>query len=110
MAEATMSETDKKIVMKDHDLLIQLTTQMGDLIRRFDESNRIAAEQSKNIAVEMKGISLEQVRVSTEIKNLQNDHNDLERRMDSIETKSRNMDIISYILAAGAGFLAWFRQ
>lgn len=73
MGEVTLSDTKEKMIMQDHDILIQLTTQMGELIRRIDASNQINQEQTKTFAVEMRGVSMEQVRVSSELKSLRED-------------------------------------
>ena len=95
MGDTALGDTKEKMIMKDHDILIQLTTQMSDLIRRFDDFNRLQTEQARNFAVEMKGISMEQVRVSTEIKSVQVELGQLDKRIDRLEGKSNIWDVVN---------------
>jgi hypothetical protein len=113
MPDANLTDTDKRIVMKDHDILIQVTTQLSELIRRFDESIRIEQERNTNFTVEMKGVSLEQVRASTQIASLSADFEE-HKRMDADwkarwEMKSNWITGATAIGVIVAGVIAWFK-
>lgn len=112
MPDTNLTDTDKKIVMKDHDILIQLTTQMSELLRRYDDNIRVEQERNQNFAVEMKGVSLEQVRVSTELKSLRKDLNEHKQAQTAWQTrweqKSNVWDVLNslgILISAAIGYL-----
>ena len=109
MPDTTSGDTKEKMMIKDHDVLVALFTKVDDFTRRYDEDKRADAETSKNLAVELRSISLEQVRNATEIANIKKDNEARDRRQDRLETKSVNMDVIGYVLAAIAAVIAWFK-
>lgn len=102
-----LTDTDKKVFVRDHDILIQLTTQMGELIRRFDDNLRYQQDQDKSYAIEMKGVAVEQARVSSSVDSLQKDMGALENRMSRLESKSNFWDVINsfgVIVSAAIGY------
>lgn len=112
MPETTLSDTKEKIVMKDHDLLIRLDTQVGEILRRLDDSIRAEQDTSKSFAVEIKALSVEQARVSTDLKAAQIDMNefkvDVGKRLERLETKSNMWDTINsfgVLIASYIGYI-----
>jgi len=109
MSEKSLTDTNEKIVYKDHDILIAVHTLQQESLRRADEDRRASVERGNQITLELRAIAVEQARISTEVTNFKNDHTDLTKRLDNLEAKSTRMDIISYILASLAGVIAWFK-
>src|SRR5688572_8778683 len=103
------TDTQDKIIMKDHDILIATYTLQQESLRRQDEDRRAAVERGNTIQIELRTISVEQARISTEVTNFKQDYTQMDRRFDNLESKSMRMDLISYILAAVAGLIAWFK-
>src|SRR6266487_2154929 len=102
------TDTQEKIVYKDHDILIALHTNMEGLIKRHDDDGRAAADRNQQIALELKTISVEQARISTEITNFKQDKAELERRMERLEAKSNIWDLVNsfgVLVSAGIGFI-----
>lgn len=95
MPDANLTDTDKRIVMKDHDILIQLTTQMAELIRRFDENVRYQMEQDKSYALEMKSVAVEQARVTSDLKSVHDEQAQMSRRIEKLENKSNIWDLVN---------------
>lgn len=108
---SNLSDTQEKIQvnMKDHDVLIAVFTMQQEMSRRMDEDRRAAQERGLTLAGEMKAIAIEQARIATEITNFKSNAQEMDKRIDNLERKSQNMDIISYALAAIAGLIAWFK-
>jgi hypothetical protein len=107
MPETTLTDTKDKMIMKDHDLLIQLTTQMADLIRRFEESNKIMMQY----AADMKAVSVEQVRVDGRLKALEDDFTEYKeatiRWQSKWESKSNVWDVLNslgLLVSAAVGY------
>lgn len=114
-------DTNEKILIRDHDILISVHTLLQESIRRQDEDRRAAQENRQQMALEMKAIAIEQARISTEFSNVKQDQDDfeelIEKKLDGIgsrisvlESKTIRMDIASYVIAAIAGLIAWFKQ
>src|SRR6266511_5510940 len=104
------TDTQEKIVYKDHDILISTHTLLQDSLRRQDEDRGSAQENRQLIFLELKTIAVEQARISTEIANSKNDNAEMSKRMDGLESKSIRMDLIAYVGMTIAGVIAWFKH
>jgi len=109
MSEKPLTDTNEKIVYKDHDILIAVHTLQQESLRRADEDRRASVDRGNQITLELRSIAVEQARISTEVINFKQDHSELNKRLDNLEAKSVRMDIVSYILASIAGVIAWFK-
>lgn len=107
MADTT--STQEKIVYKDHDILISVHTMQQEMLRRMDEDRRDAQSHRSEMSTEMKTIAIEQTRIATEFTSVKDDQSDLAHRVEKLENKSVQMDIISYVLGTVAGLIAWFK-
>lgn len=108
-ATKQLTDTNEKILMKDHDILIALHTQNGEMIRRMDNLTSQLAENQKSTYAEFKDIAVSQAGVIRDIGALQKDVNEMDSRIDALETKNIRMDLIAYVLASIAGVVAWFK-
>jgi hypothetical protein len=106
---AELTDTNEKILMKDHDILIALHTQNAELIRRVDLLSTQLSDSQKANYSEFKIVAISQTKLESNIEALFGKAREQDQRMDAMEGKSRNMDIISYILATVAALVAWFK-
>jgi hypothetical protein len=104
-----MSDTDKKIILRDHDILIAVHTLLGEMTRRLDDYINTSRDERERAAVEMKELSIHQARLESTNEGLHASYGALSGRMGKLEDKSVKMDLIGYALAAIAGLLAWFK-
>lgn len=110
MAGSNLSDTNEKIVMKDHDILIAVHTLQTELIRRFDEyikSNDARHQQNEK---EMGQIAKAQIRLDGDIINIKGMISNLDERIDKQEIKSFRMDAAGYVAVIIAGAIAWFKS
>ena len=90
-----LTDTDKRVLVKDHDILIAVYTQLADMSRRFDENVRYQQENSQTLATELKGLAVEQARVSTQLKSVEVEQEQIGKRMDRMESKSNVWDVVN---------------
>jgi hypothetical protein len=106
---ATTNDTQEKINMKDHDILVSTHTLMGELMRRFEgyiDTNNTRIMQNER---EISEIARNQVRLDSENMSLKGMINALDERLDETEKKWKVGDLM---VAAGtlvAGLIAWFK-
>jgi hypothetical protein len=106
----SLSDTNEKINMKDHDILVSTHTLMGELMRRFEgyiETNNARIIQTER---EMSEIAKNQIRLDSENVSIKGMVSALDERMDKLEVKSVRMDLIAYVGAVIAGLVAWLRN
>ena len=106
----SMTDTDRKIILKDHDVLIAVYTLQQEMNRRFDEymkdnNARLAATDK-----EVGDMGRTLIRVDSDLAQIKGMYNNLDERMDRIESKSIWMNVGGYIGVIVAGVIAWFKS
>lgn len=107
---AGVTDTQEKIIMKDHDILIAVYTLQTDMIRRFDDYIKTNNERIDKTNQELGAVSREQIRVSGDITSIKGTISNLDERIDKLEAKNMWMIVASYIGAIVAGTIAWFKS
>jgi hypothetical protein len=108
MPSTNLSDTDQKITMKDHDILIATYTLQQENLRRQDDDRRAAVERGQQISLELRTISIEQARITTEFKNLQDDNLTLLKRVERLESKSNVWDAVNSLGIVVSGAIGYF--
>lgn len=103
------TDTDKRIITKDHDILIAVYTLQTDMMRRLDEYMKTNNERIDKTNQELGAVSREQIRVSGDITNIKGNINSLDERIDRLEAKNLWMTGASYVGVIVAGAIAWFK-
>lgn len=109
MAENGLSDTNEKILMKDHDILIALHTQNSELIRRVDLLSAQLQDNQKSTYSEFKAVAVSQAKLEGDVLALQNDMLEASKRMDKMDLHWKRGDIAILIGTIIAGVIAWFR-
>src|SRR3989304_8664166 len=89
-----VSDTNEKILMKDHDVLIALYTQTGELIRRVDLLSTQLLESQTNTFKEFKEVAVSQAKMEGSVEALQHQLEDANNRMDKMDARWKIGDII----------------
>lgn len=103
------ADTNEKILMKDHDILIALHTQNQELIRRVDSlSLQINSTQESNYR-EFRTVAVNQAKLDGDVKALQTKNEEQDARMEKMDTRWKIGDIIIAIGTITTFFVAWFK-
>ena len=112
----TASDTNEKILMKDHDVLIALYTNVGNLMGQVTAlSAKLDENQGKNYT-EFKAIAIAQTKmegdiaaIKGEIKDVRDELSGTNTEVGELRKKALGMDVISYFVAGMAALFAWFK-
>jgi hypothetical protein len=97
-----LTNTDKKIIYSDHDLLVRLTTLVENDLKRQEEFRTEYRTENKDIVQRLTALEVNQATNITQIKANQGDIADLQKKSD------RN-DVLNALGTVIAGaFAAWF--
>lgn len=97
----SLTDTDKKIMRNDHDILIAVHTLLTETRTDFRAYMQSTNEKHEKAAVEMKALSIEQVRVNGELSAMKDD-------MKELKSKSTFLDAISIAFTAIVGTIMYF--
>ena len=109
MAEGKTEDTNEKILMRDHDILIALHTQNQELIRRVDSLSGQLSDNQKNNYLEFKAVAVSQTKLEGDVESLQKKNDEQDKRMDTMDTRWKVGDIAVGIGTILALVLAWFK-
>ena len=109
MADGKQDDTNEKILMKDHDILIALHTQNQELIRRVDSLSIQLSDNQKNNYLEFKAVAVSQTKLEGDVEAIQKKDIEQDKRMDTMDTRWKVGDIAVGIGTVLALILAWFK-
>lgn len=110
MPTDTLTDTDRKIIMKDHDVLIAVYTLQQEMNRRFDAYIQSNDERLTNQSREIGEMSRTLIRVDGDIAQMKGMYSNLDERIDKLESKNLWMTAAAYIGVIIAGVIAWFKS
>jgi hypothetical protein len=110
MMAGNTTDTQDKIIMKDHDILIAVHTLQTEMMRRWDEYAKTNDARHEQTSRELGEISRTQIKVDGDITSVKGMFNTLDERVDKLESKNLWMTIASYIGIIIAGVIAWFKS
>lgn len=103
-----MSDTDKKIIMKDHDILVALYALFQQMSQRFDEYTKSNDAILSSMRGELKAVSDNEIRLDGRMKALEQSQCDLQGHVDKLQAKNGWLDAAGIIGVIIAGVIAWF--
>jgi hypothetical protein len=120
MATDNEPSTNDRIVMKDHDILISLHTQVGTLIGQVQNLTTQVQGGQQATYNEFRNMAVSQAKLEGKISEIESKLDArivaaderidaLDDRIDSLDGKSVKMDIISYVAASVAAVIALFK-
>ena len=109
MAEGKQDDTNEKILMKDHDILIALHTQNQEAMRKLDSLSMQLSESQKNNYIEFKAVAVSQTKLEGDIEAIQKKDTEQDKRMDTMDTRWKVGDVAVGIGTVLALILAWFK-
>lgn len=96
-----LTDTDKKIMRNDHDILIAVHTLLTETRTDFRAYMESTNKKHADAAVEMRTLSIEQVRVNGELSAMKDD-------LKELKSKSSFLDAISIAFTAIVGTVMYF--
>lgn len=109
MPNDTLTDTDRKIIMKDHDVLIAVYTLQQEMNRRFDSYIQSNDERLSVQSKEVSEIGRTLIRLDGDIAQIKGMFSNLDERIDKLENKNLWMTVGAYVGVIVAGVIAWFK-
>jgi hypothetical protein len=109
MPNDILTDTDRKIIMKDHDVLIAVYTLQQEMNRRFDEYMKSNDARLVVQDKEMSEMGRTLIRIDGDITSIKGMFSNLDERIDKLEGKNLWMTVGAYIGVIVAGVIAWFK-
>jgi hypothetical protein len=109
MPNDTLTDTDKKIIMKDHDVLIAVYTLQQEMNRRFDEYMKANDARLVLQDKEVSEMGRTLIRIDGDIATIKGMFSNLDERIDKLESKNLWMTAAAYIGVIVAAVIAWFK-
>lgn len=109
MAGDNTGDTNEKILMKDHDILIALHTQVATLIGKVEGLSSQLQSNQVTTFKEFKDVAITQTELKGEVRALEGDLKEAHTRMDKMDTRWKLGDIAIAIGTIVAVVIAWFK-
>ena len=104
-----LTDTDRKIIMKDHDVLIAVYTLQQEMIRQLSEYIKSNDERHRTTEKEVSEMSRTIIRLDGDITSVKEMFHSIDERVDKLESKNLWMTVGAYIGVIVAGVIAWFK-
>ena len=109
MPNDVLTDTDRKIIMKDHDVLIAVYTLQQEMNRRFDAYIESNDKRLASYSQEIGEMGRTLIRLDGDITQVKGMFSNLDERIDKLESKDLWMTAAAYIGVIVAGVIAWFK-
>lgn len=109
MPNDVLTDTDRKIIMKDHDVLIAVYTLQQEMNRRFDAYIESNDKRLASYSQEIGEMGRTLIRLDGDITQVKGMFSNLDERIDKLESKNLWMTAAAYIGVIVAGVIAWFK-
>jgi len=109
MPNDVLTDTDRKIIMKDHDVLIAVYTLQQEMNRRFDAYIESNDKRLASYSQEIGEMGRTLIRLDGDISQVKGMFSNLDERIDKLESKNLWMTAAAYIGVIVAGVIAWFK-
>ena len=110
MPNDVLTDTDRKIIMKDHDVLIAVYTLQQEMNRRFDAYIESNDKRLASYSQEIGEMGRTLIRLDGDITQVKGMFSNLDERIDKLESKNLWMTAAAYIGVIVAGVIAWFKS
>ena len=110
MPNDVLTDTDRKIIMKYHDVLIAVYTLQQEMNRRFDAYIESNDKRLASYSQEIGEMGRTLIRLDGDITQVKGMFSNLDERIDKLESKNLWMTAAAYIGVIVAGVIAWFKS